>query len=121
MEAAYVFRVRFRLEPRGVRVDPQEFETVLGKPAPEPGEDGWLFFRDVLWRGEVGDETHVRSLAEGWLDVPVTRVAFSEFETDSAYREALEDEIEADLEPFNADSVTEVLHKYFGSSIRVTD
>lgn len=119
MEAAYVFRVRFRLEPDEVRVDPREFETVVRKPAPEPGEEGWMFFRDTLWRGEAGDEKHVRTLAEEWLDVPVSSASFSEFETDEEYREALEDEIEKNLDPFNADSVTEVFHKYFGSSIRV--
>ncbi|MFC6989414.1 LWR-salt protein [Haloplanus sp. GCM10025708] len=119
MDAAYVFRVRFRLDPRGVRLDPAEFETVLRKPAPEPGSEGWRFFRDALWRGEVADEAHLRDRFEDVLGVTVTGVAFSELETDEAYLDALDAAIEADLDAFNADSVREVRHKYLGSSVRV--
>ena len=72
--AAYVFRVRFRLDPDGVRVDPDVFETVLRIPAPTPGEKGWLFFQRTLWRGAVGDESHMRSVAEDHLGVPVASV-----------------------------------------------
>ena len=119
MEAAYVFRVRFRLDTDAVRVDPEEFETVVRRPAAEPGEEGWLFFRDVLWRGEAGDEAHARRLAEEWLGVPVVEASFREFETDQEYLDALTGTIEEDLVLFNAESVTEVRHKYFGSSIRL--
>ena len=75
--AAYVFRVRFRLDPDEVRVDPNEFETVLRMPAAEPGDEGWLFFQRNLWRGNIGDEGHLRSVAEDHLGVPVASVSFS--------------------------------------------
>lgn len=119
MHAVYVFRVRFRLDDRGVRTEPESFETVVRRPAEPPGEDGWLFFRNALWRGEVNDPAHARELASDWLDVPVESVDFREFECDEAYREALEDEIGRNLGAFNAESVAEVIHKYLGSSIRV--
>lgn len=121
MEAAYVFRVRFRLDPDGVRAEPAEFETVVRRPADPPGDDGWLFFRDALWRGEANDERYLRDLAEGWLGVRVVAASFSELETDEAQFEALKEEIAADLSLFNADSVPEVLNKYLGSSIRLLD
>jgi len=120
MDAAYVFRVRFRLDPDGVRVEPAEFETVVRRPADPPGEEGWLFFRDNLWRGEVGDRDHLRRIATEWLGVPVTDVQFRELETDAEYREALTEAVAANLDLFNADSATDALHKYLGSSIRVT-
>lgn len=129
MEASYVFRVRFRVDPSGATLDPPEFDAVLRLPAPTPGESlergdlpedyDWLFFRNALWRGEVGDEHHMRDLATEVLDVDVVDVSFSEFETDQEYLDALREEIAEDLSPFNADDVTEVTHKYFGSSIRV--
>nr|WP_284063366.1 LWR-salt protein [Halobaculum sp. SYNS20] len=121
MEASYVFRVRFTLSPRRARIDPDAFETVLRIPAPRPGEEGWLLFRDALWRGEANDEEHVRGLCADRLPagVEVVSARFSEFETDRAYLEALRDAIADDLTAFRADSVREVLHKYLGSSIRV--
>ncbi|QCJ46267.1 LWR-salt protein [Haloprofundus sp. MHR1] len=119
MDAAYVFRVRFRLDPSAVTAAPDEFETVVRKPASAPGDDGWLFFFRNLWRGDVNDDRHARSLAESWLSVPVVDVSFSELDTDEAYFDALKREIAADLGRFNADSVSEVLNKYLGSSIRV--
>lgn len=119
MDAAYVFRIRFRLDPDEVRVDPNEFETVLRIPVAEPGTEGWLFFQQHLWRGEVGDESHLRSVAEEYLGVPVSSISFSELETDRASLNALKDEIADDLAMFNAESVDEVLHKYLGSSIHV--
>jgi len=117
--AAYVFRVRFRLDPDAVRVDPNEFETVLRIPAADPGAEGWLFFQRNLWRGEIGDESHLRSVAEDHLGVPVESISFSELETDPSYLDYLKDEIAADLALFNADSVDELLHKHLGSSIHV--
>ena len=119
MDAAYVFRIRFRLDPDEVRVDPNEFETVLRIPAVEPGQTGWLFFQQHLWRGEVGDERYMRSVAEEYLGVAVSAASFSELETDEAYLGALKSTIAGELETFNADSVEEVLHKYLGSSIHV--
>jgi hypothetical protein len=120
MDAAYVFRVRFRPDPgEGVRLDPAEFETVARWPAADPGDDGWLFFRDTLWRGDVNDEGYLRERFSEVLGVPVVSVRFSELATGEAYFEALKAEIRADLDTFNADDVPEVLNKYLGSSIRV--
>lgn len=125
MDAQYVFRVGVRLEPDdpAVRLEPSSAEATvtLFRDAPEPGTEGWLFFRDTLWRGEVGDEAYARRLAEEWLGEPVESVTFRELQADQAYVAALKDEIEADLEAFNAETVSEVLSKYLGSSIRVTD
>ena len=121
MEAAYVFRVRFTLSPRSIRLDPDEFETTARVPAPTPGEDGWLLFRDALWRGEANDADHARNLVEDRLSggVEVLSATFREFETDEAYLDALKEEMGRDLAAFRAESVTEALHKYFGSSIHV--
>jgi len=118
MTAAYVFRVTFGLDSSDVRVDPSRFETVVTKPAADPGTEGWLFFRDELWRGEVNDEVHLRSLAENWLGVPVESVTFSELRIDEESLDALRDEIAASDE-FD-DTPQAVLHAHLGSSIRVT-
>ncbi|MFB6107820.1 MAG: LWR-salt protein [Haloplanus sp.] len=118
--ASYVFRVRFRLDLAGVSADPETFETVVRKPAPTPGDPGWLFFRDELWRGEVGDEAHLRSLAETWLSVPVVSVSFSELVADESYLSALRDAIETHPEAFDGDAPRAVIHRHLGSSIRVT-
>jgi len=78
-------------------------------------------FRNTLWRGEVSDEDYARRLAAEWLGVPertVESVDFRELQADEDYLEALKSEIEADLEAFNADDVSEVLSKYLGSSVR---
>lgn len=121
MKARYVFGVRFRLEPdaEGVSVRPGEFETKLYREADPPGEEGWLFFRDNLWRGEVGDDAHFRGLTEEALGVTVLGVDFRALRTDEAYFDALKAEIEGNLSEFNAKSVHEVLNKYLGSSIEV--
>lgn len=119
MDAAYVFAVAFRLDPDGAAVDPDRFEATMEIPAPEPGADGWAFFRDRLWRGEIGDESSFRRLASDRLGVEVTEASFRELRTDEAYLDALKREVAADLGRFNADSVDEVLRKYLGSSIHV--
>jgi len=121
MDARYVFAVRFRLDPAagGVSVEPNESETRLSREADPPGEEGWLFFRDNLWRGEINDDRHFRRLTEEALDVTVLSVEYRAFETDDEYLAALKDEIRDDLATFNADSVPEVLNKYLGSSIEV--
>lgn len=121
MEARYVFAVRFRLEPAvgGVSVEPDEFDTRLYREADPPGEDGWLFFRDNLWRGEINDERHFRELTEEALGATVLSVEYRALETDEEYLAALKDEIRADLGTFRADSVSEVLNKYLGSSLEV--
>ncbi|WP_254821332.1 LWR-salt protein [Haloglomus halophilum] len=121
-DAAYVFRVTFRLEPaEGVTVAPETFETTLERRADPPGEAGWLFFRDNCWRGEANDEAHLCDLASEALGVEVISVAFRELRTDEAYLSALREAIAADLSLFRADDVDEVLHKYLGSSIHVRE
>lgn len=120
MEAAYVFSVQFRLRPAGEEwVEPDTFETRLFSPADPPGEPGWLFFRDNLWRGDVGDAAHFRDLVDDRFPVRVESVAFRAFETDEEYLDALKAEIRETLPEFKADSVREVLSKYFGSAIEV--
>ncbi|MFW5937613.1 MAG: LWR-salt protein [Halanaeroarchaeum sp.] len=120
MWARYVFAVAFRLDPSGgVSLSPNEFETRLYREADEPGEPGWRFFRDNLWRGDVGDADHFRSLTEAALDVTVLSVEYRAFETDEEYLEALREAIADDLAAFKADSVDAVFNKYFGSSIEV--
>jgi hypothetical protein len=117
MDAAYVFRVRFRLDTPDVSANPASFETVVEKPAAEPGTDGWRFFRDALWRGEASDDAHLRSLAEGWLSVPVVEATFSELRASETYLSALRDAIAADAS--FSDPPQAVLHAHLGSSIRV--
>jgi len=120
-DAEYVFKVRFRLDPSvtGLRASPEEFETTLYRRADPPGSDGWLFFRDNLWRGELNDRVYFRELTEEALGVSVRSVDFRELRTDEAYLDALETEIAANLDLFNADGVSEVRSKYLGSSIHV--
>jgi hypothetical protein len=121
VDGAYVFRVRLRVEPSDpdVSLAPDTFETVLRKRAAEPGTDGWLFFRDNLWRAAVNDEAHLRALAAETLGVPVGSVDFRELAFDRGYHDALCTAIEANLDLFRADDVPEVLMKYLGSSIRI--
>jgi hypothetical protein len=121
MDARYVFAVRFRLDPahRGVSVDPAEFETRFYREADPPGTEGWQFFRDNLWRGELNDPDHFRTLTAETLDVDVTGVDYRAFETDEEYLDALRAEIRANLPEFNADTVAEVVSKYLGSSVEV--
>ncbi|RQG92195.1 LWR-salt protein [Natrarchaeobius chitinivorans] len=125
MDGQYVFTAQVRLEPARefVSLDPNTAETTVTVflEAAEPGTGDWLFFRNTLWRGEVGDEEHGRQLAEEWLDLPVESVSFRELQVDEEYFETLKAAIADDLEPFNADAVSEVLTKYLGSSIRVVD
>jgi len=128
VDARYVFRVRVRIEPAraAVSLEPSSAETTvtLYRDAPEPGTEGWLFFRNTLWRGAVGDDDYARRLAAEWLGVPertVEAVDFRELQTDREYLDALRTEIAADLEAFKADDVDEALAKYLGSSVRVTD
>ncbi|MFA9502272.1 LWR-salt protein [Natrinema sp. H-ect1] len=128
MDARYVFRVRVHIEPARavVSLEPDSAETTvtLYRDAPEPGTEGWLFFRNTLWRGAVGDDDYARRLAAEWLGVPertVDAVDFRELQADEAYLDALTEAIAADLEAFKADDVDDALSKYLGSSIRVTD
>jgi len=121
--ARYVFRVHFRIDPSppAVSVEPAEFETTLFRTADPPGAAGWLYFRDNLWRGNVGDEAYFREVAEDALGVPIVSISFSELQTDRAYLDALRDAVGAHLDEFRAETVDEALTKYLGSSIRVVD
>jgi len=119
MDAAYVFRVRFRLDPDDVWVEPNEFETVLRVPAAPPVQEGWLFFQRQLWRGNANNEAHLRERFSKHLGVPVSAISFSELETDRPYLTKLKKAVGDDLGRFNADSVDDVLHNHLGSSIHV--
>lgn len=123
--AEYVFTVRFHLTSRAdVRLEPRTFETTLFKPADPPGESGWLFFRDNLWRGSVNNDSHMRDLTETTLGVPIESIAFRELRTSPDYLDALKETIteELDTQPAkfgNATTADEVLKNYLGSSIHV--
>ncbi|MFC6990763.1 LWR-salt protein [Haladaptatus sp. GCM10025707] len=120
-DANYAFsvRVRPRIGRPDLRLSPAEFELQLSKTASQPGDDGWLFFRDYLWRGNLNDEEYFRRELESALDMRVTSVSFSGLRTSPEYLEALKSEIRAHLDLFNAETVEEVLNKYLGSSIQV--
>ena len=120
-DAEYVFTARIRLSPDDpdVWLEPAVIETTLFKRAPPPGQEGWLFFRDNLWRGEINDETHARSLAEEWLGTEVDGITFRELRTDETYFASLKNTIEVNEALFRDDDVTDVLKKYLGSSIHV--
>jgi hypothetical protein len=122
-EAAYAFRVEFRLEADvdGVWADPDRFETVVYRTADPPGEPGWLFFRDNCWRGELSDAAGFRGVVQDAFAVTVSTVEFSELQTTAAYFAELKATIGENLSLFNAESTTAVLSKYLGSSIRVLD
>ena len=119
--AQYVLRATVRLKPGPpeLQAEPDTFETVLYRDAARPGQDGWLFFRDNCWRGELNDPEYLRRRTEDALGVAVDSITFQELHTDEAYLDDLKAEIADDLGAFNADSVSDVLSKYLGSSIRV--
>ena len=120
MWARYAFAVTVRLDPtRDVSLEPNTFETRMYREAEDPGDPGWRFFRDNLWRGDLADADHFRTLTEEALGVTVLAVEYRAFETDESYRDALRAAIADDLAAFNADTVDAVLNKYFGSSIEV--
>jgi hypothetical protein len=123
MEAQYVFRVRFRLDPTTVETDPAAFETVVRYPAATPGDDAgeWRFFEEWLWHGELTDARRFRSVAEEWLGVPVESVRFSELAVDEAYLDAWTDAVASEVDRYNADTAREVRHNHLGSSVRVVD
>lgn len=119
--ARYVFGVAFPLVPdaAGLTVEPDRFDVTLNRRADPPGEEGWLFFRDHLWHGELADPDHFRTVTAGALGVPVDSVSFRELQTDEAYVERLRAAVGEHLEEFRADSVERALSKYLGSSILV--
>ncbi|GGL51261.1 LWR-salt protein [Halocalculus aciditolerans] len=120
MNGRYRFALTFRVDtPMGLHVDPERFETSFVKDADRPGSDGWLFFRDTFWRGEVNDPEDFRDRCEEVLDVPVENVEFRAFEVDEEYLAAFREEIANDLDEFKADSVDEVVNKYLGSRLEV--
>jgi hypothetical protein len=119
--ATYVFRVTVGLEPTGVRAEPTTFETVVERPADPPGEPGWRFFRDRLWRGAVGDQRSMRAWASERLGAPVVAIEFGELRTDPAYLDALRDAIAAEPAAFGDAAPERALTNYLGSSIRVVD
>jgi len=119
--ARYAFAVRFRLDALAAdwEAAPRRIERTCYRTAPPPGEPGWLFFRDHLWRGEANHPGHLADLVEDAFSLPVEHVEFRGLRTDETHFEALKHEIDSDLNRFNADSMSEVLTKYLGSSIRV--
>ncbi|MFC6835054.1 LWR-salt protein [Halomarina ordinaria] len=123
-DAAYVFRVRFRLDPdtEGVSVSPRTFETTMERAADPPGQEGWLFFRDNLWRGQANAPGHLRDLASDALGVPVESVAFRELRTSPGHFEALKEAIREELSEGtfgNATTPADVVKNYLGSSVHV--
>ncbi|CAI48973.1 uncharacterized protein NP_1764A [Natronomonas pharaonis DSM 2160] len=122
-DAEYIFRAQVRLSPSDpdLRVEPERIETTVYRAAVSPGEDGWLFFRDTLWRGEINDPAYLRASLESALGVDIENIDFRELRTDRDYYEALKAEIGANLELFNADDTAEVQKKYLGSRIHVRD
>lgn len=119
MEARYVFVATVRLSPERLQVDPDRIDVRIAWPAAEPETPGWMFFRDNLWRGELNDPSHVRSLVAADLDVDVSDLEFRAFEVDQEYLEAFRAAIADDLDAFRADDVDEVLNKYLGSRLEV--
>jgi hypothetical protein len=119
--ARYAFAVRFRLDASTAewRADSRPVERTCYREASPPGEPGWLFFRDHLWRGECNHSEHLARVVGEAFSLPVERVEFRGLRTDEAYFTALKEEIAADLALFNADSTAEVINKYLGSSIQV--
>lgn len=122
-DAAYLFEVQLYLEAEApdVWLDPAITETTMHKAAAEPGEEGWMFFRDNLWRGEINNYEHTRRLAEEALGMEVRSIEFRELRASEDYYEALKDEIADNLDAFKADDAAEVVKKYLGSRVHVRD
>jgi hypothetical protein len=119
--ARYAFAVRFQLNASASewRADTRTVERTCYREAAPPGEPGWLFFRDHLWRGKCNHPEHLSRLVGEAFDLPVEGIEFRGLRTDEAYFTALKEEIATDLALFNADSTAEVIKKYLGSSIQV--
>ena len=82
--ARYAFAVRFRLDASTAewRVDTRTVERTCYREAPLPGEPGWLFFRDYLWRGECNHPEHLARLVGEAFDLPVENIEFRGLRTD---------------------------------------
>jgi hypothetical protein len=122
MDAVYVFRVRFRVHATGdATLAPDAFETTFRYAPPNPGSDGWQFFRNYLWRGAVTDHEHARRFVDEHVEGSVERVEFRSLRADAEYVDALRDAVAEDLGAFNAENVDGALSKYLGSSVDVVD
>ncbi|MCL9816637.1 LWR-salt protein [Natronocalculus amylovorans] len=121
MDSGYIFRVEFRLSPAIGSVEPHRFKTVYRHPLVAPPKDGWLFFRDWLWHGELTDRAQFRPIVSDALGVTVTNVQFSEVVISQPELECLDVAIENNLNKFGPDTSTAVRHAHLGSSIRVVD
>ena len=84
--ARYAFAARFRLDASTAewRVDTRTVERTCYREAPPPGEPGWLFFRDYLWRGECNHSEHLARLVGEAFDLPVENIEFRGLRTDKA-------------------------------------
>lgn len=122
-DAAYLFEVQLYLDAEApdVWLDPAITETTMHKAAPEPGAEGWMFFRDNLWRGEINNYEHTRRLAEEALGMEVRSIEFRELRASEDYYEDLQDEIADNLDAFKADDAAEVVKKYLGSRVHVRE
>lgn len=121
MTPGYRFTVRFQLDPPTVHLDPAAFDTTMIRPATPPTEEGWLFFRDYLWRGEISDPGQFERHATDLLDVPVTAIEYNAFVTSPAEWDELQSAIADNLELFRDDSVPAVVSKYFGSTVEIQE
>ncbi len=119
--AAYRFVVTFRLAHDGLAVDPDTFETTVRKPAPEPGTEGWLFFRNTLWHGEISDPEPFETRLGERLGVEVLDADFRAFECAPEERAALAAAIESNADAFGADTAEGVVHDHFGSALEVAE
>jgi hypothetical protein len=119
--AAYRFAVTVRLDHDGLAVDPDTFETTVRKPAPEPGTEGWHFFRNAPWHGEISDPGPFEKRLEERLGVEIVECDFRAFECTPDERAALKSEIEAHIDDFGADTADGVVHDHFGSSLEVAE
>lgn len=120
MGVRYAFGVRLRpATAADVSLEPPTIERRCLLEAPEPGAEGWREFRELVWRGEVADPEHVRRLLADRIGIAVEHVDFRALEADPDSFERFKAAIADDLEAFNADTVSEVLSKYFGSSLEI--
>ena len=89
---------------------------------PEEAPARYVFRATVRLDPEPGvsaDPNRFETVMRRTAPPPVESVSFSELQTTEAYLDDLKRAIAADLEAFNTESVSEVLKKYLGSSIRV--
>ncbi|MFC4989202.1 MULTISPECIES: LWR-salt protein [Saliphagus] len=122
MGIRYAFGVRLRPEtPPEISLEPPTIERRCLLSAPEPGSEGWLEFRELVWRGEVSDREHVRRLLAEKIGIEVESVDFRALEADPDSFERFKEAVADDLEAFNAENVSEVLTKYFGSSLEIRE